>query len=135
MQESECLRHAGAGCDSRALSGVHRARSTVDVRRLRELRAAQRALDGRWWEAYNGRMTPALQRLGTAVRTARTARGLTQAELGERTRLSLHSVSRVERADADVPFSTVVALAHALDLDLATIAGVEGSTHATDRAA
>lgn len=44
----------------------------------------------------------AIQTLASAIRTARQARGLTQADLAERARISLPTVSRLERGHSGI---------------------------------
>lgn len=57
--------------------------------------------------------------LGEVLRAARVAQGWTQARLAEAAGLRQHHVSNVENGLKDVKLSTLIALAVALDLDLA----------------
>jgi transcriptional regulator with XRE-family HTH domain len=55
-----------------------------------------------------------LKRLGEKVRACRHARGLTQEALADSVRLSVAYVSLIERGWRNPPYTTVVAIAHAL---------------------
>jgi transcriptional regulator with XRE-family HTH domain len=55
-----------------------------------------------------------LRKLGERVRTYRHERGLTQEALAESLDLSVAYVSLIERGGRNPPFTTVVAIAHAL---------------------
>jgi transcriptional regulator with XRE-family HTH domain len=55
-----------------------------------------------------------LRKLGEKVRTYRHERGLTQEALAESLDLSVAYVSLIERGGRNPPFTTVVAIAHAL---------------------
>lgn len=59
-----------------------------------------------------------LDDFGTAVRTARTARGMSQGGLAEAIGMGQSEVSALERGETvNVPAAVVVAIARALDLD------------------
>ncbi len=62
-----------------------------------------------------------LRRLGDRVRRARRARGLTQEALAEALSLSVAYVSLIERGGRNPPFTTVVAIARALQVPIAEI--------------
>jgi transcriptional regulator with XRE-family HTH domain len=55
-----------------------------------------------------------LRKLGEKVRSYRHERGLTQEALAETLDLSVAYVSLIERGGRNPPFTTVVAIAHAL---------------------
>jgi transcriptional regulator with XRE-family HTH domain len=55
-----------------------------------------------------------LRKLGDRVRSVRHERGLTQEALAESLNLSVAYVSLIERGGRNPPFTTVVAIAHAL---------------------
>jgi transcriptional regulator with XRE-family HTH domain len=57
-----------------------------------------------------------LQSLGEKVRDARRERGHTQEILAEKLGLSVAYVSLIERGGRNPPFTTVVAIAHALGI-------------------
>lgn len=57
-----------------------------------------------------------LRKLGEKVRTYRRERGLTQEELAESLDLSVAYVSLIERGGRNPPYTTVVAIAHALGI-------------------
>ncbi len=63
-----------------------------------------------------------LKKLGLRVRTLRRARGLTQESLAEVLDLSVAYVSLIERGGRNPPYTTVVAIAHALGASVAEIA-------------
>ncbi len=56
--------------------------------------------------------------LGESVRLARSIRGVTQAELAEKSGLSQEAISRIERGNANPSVGTLEKIAEALDLDL-----------------
>ena len=62
-----------------------------------------------------------LARLGDRVRTLRRARGLTQEALAEALDLSVAYISLIERGGRNPPYTTVVAIAAALDTPIAEI--------------
>ncbi len=55
-----------------------------------------------------------LRRLGERVRDQRRSRGLTQEALAETLDLSVAYVSLIERGGRNPPYTTVIAIAHAL---------------------
>ncbi len=55
-----------------------------------------------------------LRELGERVKACRRGRGLTQEELAELIHVSVAYVSLIERGRRNPPFTTVVAIAHAL---------------------
>lgn len=55
-----------------------------------------------------------LMKLGERVRSIRHARGFTQEELAESLDLSVAYLSLIERGGRNPPYTTVVAIAHAL---------------------
>lgn len=57
------------------------------------------------------------QSFGRTLRSARRRMGLTQGELGQRAGISSSQVYRLEVADREPRLSTIVALAHALDME------------------
>ncbi len=62
-----------------------------------------------------------LRRLGDRVRRARQSRGLTQEALAQALSLSVAYVSLIERGGRNPPFTTVVAIARALQVPIAEI--------------
>ncbi len=62
-----------------------------------------------------------LRRLGDRVRRTRRSRGLTQEALAEALSLSVAYVSLIERGGRNPPFTTVVAIARALQVPIAEI--------------
>jgi transcriptional regulator with XRE-family HTH domain len=62
-----------------------------------------------------------LRRLGERVREHRRNRGLTQEALAEALDLSVAYVSLIERGGRNPPYTTVVAIARALDIPTARI--------------
>ncbi len=59
-----------------------------------------------------------LRKLGARIRKLRRQRGLTQGALAEAVDLSIAYVSLIERGGRNPPFTTVVAIAHALHVPL-----------------
>ncbi len=59
-----------------------------------------------------------LRNLGLRIRTLRRQRGLTQGALAEAVELSVAYMSLIERGSRNPPFTTVVAIAHALEVPL-----------------
>jgi transcriptional regulator with XRE-family HTH domain len=57
-----------------------------------------------------------LRRLGERVREHRKDRGLTQEALAQSLGLSVAYVSLIERGGRNPPYTTVIAIAHALDV-------------------
>jgi transcriptional regulator with XRE-family HTH domain len=64
-----------------------------------------------------------LRGLGERVRTCRHERGLTQEALAESLDLSVAYVSLIERGGRNPPYTTVVAIAHALGVSTRDICG------------
>lgn len=62
-----------------------------------------------------------LRRLGERIREQRRHRGLTQEALAETLELSVAYVSLIERGGRNPPYTTVVAIAKALDVPTARI--------------
>lgn len=60
-------------------------------------------------------------RLGARLRALRRARGLTQERLAERAGLSYKFVGEIERGQGNPTLETLVALAEALDVDVADL--------------
>ena len=58
---------------------------------------------------------------GAKVRRLRDAAGLTQEQLGARCGMDLAAISRIERGLKDTQLSTIVRLAHALDVTPASL--------------
>lgn len=70
--------------------------------------------------------------LGEVLRAARVARGWTQARLAEAAGMQQHHVSNLENGLKDVKLTTLIALAVALDLDLALVPREAPSPSGTD---
>lgn len=64
---------------------------------------------------------PGLAAVGGALKAARVAKGLSQRALSQRTGIPQSHVSKIENAGADLRLTSLLTLAHALDLDLALI--------------
>ncbi len=62
-----------------------------------------------------------LRKLGERVREQRRNRGLTQEALAEALDLSVAYVSLIERGGRNPPYTTVVAIARALDVSMSRI--------------
>jgi transcriptional regulator with XRE-family HTH domain len=62
-----------------------------------------------------------LRKIGEAVRDARTARGLSQAEVASRIGMTRSSVANLEAGRQGFPFPTLAALVQVLGLDLAAL--------------
>ncbi|MEZ5896978.1 MAG: helix-turn-helix transcriptional regulator [Parvularculaceae bacterium] len=62
--------------------------------------------------------SPALESLAEQVRTAREVKGLSQRGLSERTGIPQSHISKIENAGSDIRISSLLSLAHALDLEL-----------------
>ncbi len=62
-----------------------------------------------------------LRKLGDRVRTLRRSRGLTQEALAEALDLSVAYVSLIERGGRNPPFTTVVAIARALNVPVTDV--------------
>lgn len=67
----------------------------------------------RWWA----------KRLGEAIKTARLQQDWTQDTLSTRSGVSVSYISEIEHGTGGLPVDTLMALALALDLDLATVIG------------
>ena len=65
------------------------------------------------------RATALTREVGSLIRAAREAKGLTQGELAEQTGRSLQMIGRVERGTAAPSFETLAALAAATDVPVA----------------
>lgn len=63
-----------------------------------------------------------MTRLGKEIRKARIDKDLTQAALQTMTGIDFRHLSAIERGDIDPRWSTVLKLAHALDLNLDVVA-------------
>jgi transcriptional regulator with XRE-family HTH domain len=63
-----------------------------------------------------------MTRLGKEIRKARIDQDLTQADLQARTGIDFRHLSAIERGDIDPRWSTVLKIAHALDLNLDVVA-------------
>lgn len=61
--------------------------------------------------------------VGSHVRQARKARGLTLAELSERSGIAVSTISKAERGDIALTYDKFAALAHALELEFDAIFG------------
>lgn len=64
---------------------------------------------------------PGLAAIAAALKAARKAKGLSQHALSERTGMPQSHVSKVESAATDIRITSLLTLAHALDLDLALV--------------
>ena len=60
-------------------------------------------------------------KIGKAVRTARLAKGLSQAQVGDRIGLSRASVANLEAGRQGLPFPTMAAVVQVLGIDLAPL--------------
>jgi HTH-type transcriptional regulator/antitoxin HipB len=58
------------------------------------------------------------EQIGNAIRRARKKRGMSQAELGEKTGLRQGTISLIEKGHAAAKLETILAVLSALDLDL-----------------
>lgn len=65
-----------------------------------------------------------LLELGQRIRSLRQGRGLTLSELSERTGISVSMLSMVERGQANPTVGTLIAVAAALEVDMADLFGV-----------
>src|SRR5688572_8429566 len=68
-------------------------------------------------------------RIGTAIRTARRAAGMTQEELSGTTSISASFISKVERGESIPGSQTLAALAEALALDLSRVLNSTAHDH------
>jgi len=66
---------------------------------------------------------PDLVPLGEAVRRYRKARGLTQEDLSGLTELHRNHIGGIERGERNITIKTVLALAHALNVEPAALFG------------
>ena len=64
---------------------------------------------------------PKLVAIGEQLKAAREAKGLSQRALGTRTGLPQSHISQIENAAIDLRITSLVTLAHALDLELTLI--------------
>ena len=69
---------------------------------------------------------------GDQVRSYRTRKGLTQADLAEKTDLSLDMIGRIERGVASPSFNSLVAIAEVLDVPVAVLLGGKPVSAGTD---
>jgi transcriptional regulator with XRE-family HTH domain len=69
---------------------------------------------------------------GDVVYLARSAAGLTQAELGERAGMAQNAVSRIERGEVDAGFSTVRKLVRACGFEPQIRLAAKDSSYARD---
>ena len=63
----------------------------------------------------------ALESMAEQVKAAREAKGLSQRNLSERTGIPQSHISKIENAGSDLRMSSMLMIAHALDLELALI--------------
>jgi transcriptional regulator with XRE-family HTH domain len=66
--------------------------------------------------------SPADRRLATVLRSEREAQGRSQEALAHDAGLTVNALSRIERAQANPAWTTVLQIADALDLTLAELA-------------
>lgn len=66
--------------------------------------------------------SPADRRLATVLRSAREAEGRSQEALAHDAGLTVNALSRIERAQANPAWTTVLQIADALDLSLTELA-------------
>lgn len=64
---------------------------------------------------------PALEAMAQQLRATRQAKGLSQRALGKRSGLPQSHISQIENAGADIRTTSLLTLAHALDLELALV--------------
>ncbi|HEY8414462.1 MAG TPA: cupin domain-containing protein [Thermaerobacter sp.] len=74
---------------------------------------------------------PHLLQIGRRIRALRQSRGLTLSELSERTGISVSMLSMVERGQANPTVGTLIAVAAALEADMADLFGVHGAERAS----
>lgn len=67
-------------------------------------------------------MTNSLDLFASALRNARTKRGLTQRALAERLNMSVRTIIEIERCRSNPKFETIVLLAQELNISLDAIA-------------
>ena len=63
----------------------------------------------------------ALESMAGQVKAAREAKGLSQRALSERTGIPQSHISKIENAGSDIRISSMLTIAHALDLELTLI--------------
>lgn len=66
---------------------------------------------------------PDQKRVGQRIRERRRERGLTQEELGARTKVSAIHISRIERGEVDAGLDVIERIATALDVPLGALVG------------
>ena len=76
-------------------------------------------------------MSTAIEGIAASIKAARTAKGFTQKQLGERVGLPQSHISKIERGSVDLQISSLVEIARALDLELKlvprkTVPAIEG---------
>jgi transcriptional regulator with XRE-family HTH domain len=64
---------------------------------------------------------PALETMAGQVKAARTAKGLSQRALSGRTGIPQSHISKIENAGSDIRISSMLMIAHALDLELTLV--------------
>ena len=64
---------------------------------------------------------PCAEEFGARIRATRLRRKLSQEALGQRSGLSMHYVSSVERGERNVSLFNILRLARALDMDASTL--------------
>ena len=70
------------------------------------------------------------RKLGPAIKRLRTAAGLSQEEVAERSDITLNSVGRIERSEVNPTWTTVLRLVEALELTLVELAQAVEDTEA-----
>lgn len=63
-------------------------------------------------------MTQADEEAITTIKHTRTAKGLSQSELGQRVGLPQSHISKIEKGDVDIKLSSLIQIARALDLEV-----------------
>ena len=76
-------------------------------------------------------MSTAIEGIAASIKEARTAKGFTQKQLGERVGLPQSHISKIEGGNVDLQISSLVEIARALDLELKlvprrTVPAIEG---------
>jgi transcriptional regulator with XRE-family HTH domain len=76
-------------------------------------------------------MSTAIEDIAASIKAARTAKGFTQKQLGERVGLPQSHISKIEGGNVDLQISSLVEIARALDLELKlvprrTVPAIEG---------
>ena len=64
---------------------------------------------------------PALELIAKQVKDARAQKGLSQRALSERTGIPQSHISKIENTGSDIRISSMLMIAHALDLELALV--------------